>query len=43
MEIQDQSFGLCAVEVQPIDAYTGRNIEEQLPERDIVFEGEVGR
>ena len=43
MKIQDQSFGIGAVEVQPADTYTRRNIKKQFIERDIVPELKIGR
>lgn len=43
MQIEDQSRGMFPVEMQPIDAYSFGDVEEQLPEWDIVFVLEVGR
>ena len=41
VKIKDQSLRFRAVEMQPVNAYTGLNIKKQFFKRDIVFEFKI--
>lgn len=42
MEVENNAFGVFPVKMQAVDPYTRFDIEEELFERDIVFELEIG-